>query len=95
MSAQRYLCSDLVTLRLSAADFVVNLEEIWRNGAVVESEVEVQEGAAVEIRAGAVLFAGRIVHVESHEFGWRLEVTFSPLTPWNLETYQPRHMLLI
>jgi len=101
MNLQRYLCSQLVELNISTAEpgfpqdanRIVNLEEIWTNGAVLESEEPVEEGAKVEIRCRAAFFAGSIVHVERHEFGWRLEVEFSPMTPWNAEQFQPEHLL--
>jgi hypothetical protein len=87
MKPQRYLCSELVALRNNSAESVVslvaNLEEIWTTGAVLESEEPVVEGMNLELRCGAALFAGRIVQVERHEFGWRLEIEFSPLTPWS------------
>jgi hypothetical protein len=99
MNPQRYLCSQLVALRNnsgeSAVNLAVNLEEIWTTGAVLESEEPVEEGANMEIRCGSALFAGRILQVERHEFGWRLEVEFSPLTPWSLEKFQPEHLLNI
>ncbi len=95
MKAQRYLCSELVALRIDSMNFFVNLEEIWRSGAVVESETPVEEGSGVEIRPGAVFFAGKAIRVERHEFGWRVEVEFSPLTPWNPEKFRPLHMLAV
>jgi hypothetical protein len=101
MNLQRHLCSQLVELRIGTAglglprdaNFIVNLEEIRTTGAVLESEEPVEEGAKVEIRCGTAFFAGSIVHVERHEFGWRLEMEFSPLTPWSLEKFQPEHLL--
>jgi hypothetical protein len=33
------------------------------------------------------------VRVEAHEIGWRFEVAFSPLTPWNPVEFQPAHLL--
>jgi hypothetical protein len=101
MNLQRYLCSQLVELKIGTAEpgfpqnanRIVNLEEIWTNGAVLESEEPVEDGAKVEIRCGAAFFAGNIVQVERHEFGWRLEMEFSPMTPWNLEHFQPEHLL--
>ncbi len=86
MNPQRYHCSHLVTLRNNSMESAVNLEEIWKSGAVLESEDPVEEGAKVEIRSEKAFFAGRIVQVERHEFGWRFEVEFSPLTPWSPET---------
>jgi hypothetical protein len=101
MNVQRHLCSQLVELRIGTAEpglhqdanFTVNLEEIWTNGAVLESEEPLEEGAKVEIRCETAFFAGSIVHAERHEFGWRLEMEFSPLTPWNVEKFQPEHLL--
>ena len=101
MTPQRYLCSQLVTLRnisgqsavTTGTDLVVNLEEIWESGAVLESEEPLENGARVEIRCGPVFFAGHIVEVEHHELGWRINVEFSPLTPWSLEKFQPQHLV--
>jgi hypothetical protein len=93
MNSQRYLCSQLVALRSSAIDSIVNLEEIWTCGAMLESEEAVQEGAKGESRCERAFFAGRIVQVERHESGWRFEVEFSPLTPWSPEQFRPLHLL--
>jgi hypothetical protein len=93
MNPQRYLCSQLVALRNNSKDSVVNLEEIWKTGAVLESEEPVEQGAQVEIRCDPAFFAGRIVRVEAHESGWRIEVEFSPMTLWNPERFQPEHAL--
>jgi hypothetical protein len=93
VNAPRYLCSDLVTLRIGAAESIVNLEEIGRDGAAIESEDPIVDGVRVEIRCGSVFFSGQVTPVGRHEFGWRVEIEFSPLTPWNPEHFRPRHML--
>lgn len=93
MSTQRYLCSELVALRINSADSTVNLEEIWHEGAAFESDEPVAEGVPVELRCGPAFFSGKVTLVEPHEFGWRVEVEFSPLTPWNPEQFRPQHML--
>ena len=97
MNSQRYLCSHLVALRNnseeSSVHLVANLEEIWATGAVIESEQPVKEGTNMEMRCGSALFAARVVQAERHEFGWRLQVEFSPLTPWSLEQFEPKHLL--
>jgi hypothetical protein len=71
----------------------VNLEEIWREGAILESEDAVKDGVAVEMQCGDVLLAGRVIRIEHHELGWRIEVEFSPETRWDKERFQPQHML--
>jgi hypothetical protein len=91
----RYLCSELVTLKAGSTMFTANLEEIWPEGAVIEAEDAVDDGAHVEIRSGDFLLAGKVVGVELHEFGWRVEVAFSPLTPWDPEKFKPQHLLAL
>ena len=91
----RYLCSELVALKVGSTTSTVNLEEIWPEGAVLEAESAVEDGAHVEIRSGDVLLAGRVAGVELHEFGWRVEVVFSPLTRWDPEKFKPQHLLAL
>ena len=93
MNPQRFFCSHLVALRNNSVESIVNLEEIWENGAVLESEDAVGEGSRVELRCGRAFFAGQIVRVEAHEIGWRFEVAFSPMTPWNPDEFLPAHLL--
>ena len=80
-------------MRIGAAESTVNLEEIGRDGAAIESEDPVADGVGVEVRCGSVFYSGKVTSVEQHEFGWRAEIEFSPLTPWSLEQFRPRHML--
>ena len=93
MAARRYLCSQLVRLTWSGGERVVNLEEIWENGAVLESEEPLHAGVRAEVRAGSCFFAGRVATVGAYEFGWRIELEFSPLTPWSPERFRPDHLL--
>ncbi len=78
------------------ANLIVNLEEIWTNGALLESEESVEEGAKVEIFAAEPHFSPAVSFEAAKRqriFGWRFEVEFSPLTPWNVEKFQPEHLL--
>ena len=82
-----------MTLRCGEFSTIVNLEEIWESGAVLECEDEPPAGVPAEIRCQGVTLCGRLTKVEEHEFGWRAEMEFSPLTPWSPERFQPDHML--
>ncbi|MDP9055401.1 MAG: hypothetical protein M3N93_14045 [Acidobacteriota bacterium] len=93
MNSARYLCSHLVNLRIGAREFTVNLEEIAESGAVLESEEAVTADTKAEIRCAGAFFAGSIVEAEEHDFGWRLTMNFSPLTPWRLEEFEPAHLI--
>jgi hypothetical protein len=95
MDFQRYMCSHLVTLRIGATESIVNLEEIWKTGAILESEEAAEAGRRAEIRADGARFAGDIAEVQEHEFGWRIRMEFSPLTPWRPEIFRPGHLLEI
>ena len=92
----RYLCSHLVRLLVfgpRATEQWANLEEIWCSGAVLECEEKIAGGTLVKISAGDVSFSGCVTAVEGHEFGWQVEITFSPLTPWTIERWRPEHAL--
>ena len=91
MNTPRYLCSHLVRLSADDCDQWVNLEEIWADGAVLECEEEVAAGALVQISSDDQLFVGRVAGVERDEFGWQVEVAFSPLTPWSIDKWAPEH----
>jgi hypothetical protein len=94
MSSARYLCSQLV--RLAVPDLPeqwVTLEEIWEDGAMLESETEVASGVAAMISTDEVSFTGRITAVDRHEFGWQVEITFSPMTRWTMEKWRPDHAI--
>ena len=92
MAERRYLCSELVFLEAAESRVVVNLEEIWTTGAVIECETPVAAGLRFRLRAGSHMFWGAAVRVEPHEFGCRVEVEFSPMTPWKQEEYSPLHL---
>jgi hypothetical protein len=91
MNTPRYLCSHLVRLRVDDCEEWVNLEEIWAGGAVLECEEEVEGGALVRMLSEGGSFMGRVTGVKRTAIGWRVEVAFSPLTPWSIEKWVPEH----
>lgn len=93
MSSARYLCSQLIRLAAGNHTQWANLEEIWDDGAMLECETEVDPGVSATISADDVSFSGRITAVERHEFGWQVEITFSPVTRWTIEKWRPEHAI--
>ena len=88
------MCSQLVRLAVpDVPEQWVTLEEIWDDGAMLECEAEVALGVSALISADDVSFTGRITAVERHEFGWKAEVTFSPMTRWTMEKWRPEHAI--
>lgn len=93
MSAKRYLCSDLVVMQRVSGPCIVNLEEIGESVAVFESEVPFEAREQLALNGGDAQFHGFVQTSEQHEFGWRVEMEFSPLTPWAPERFTPQHLL--
>jgi hypothetical protein len=93
LNPKRYLCSQLVALRCGGETRTVNLEEIWESGAIFETEEPVSSSGWAEFRCGGFTLCGRLTRTEPHEFGWRIEMEFSPLTPWSPERFRPDHLL--
>ncbi|MEP6716381.1 MAG: hypothetical protein ABJC09_12480 [Terriglobia bacterium] len=71
---------------------IVNMEEIWVEGAVLECEESVTAGVQASIEWGGFRLAGLVAEAAAHEFGWRVELEFSPQTPWSPEAAPPAHM---
>ena len=71
----------------------VNLEEIWETGAVLEGEESAPTNVPVDLHCSGVTLCGRVIRAENHEFVWRLEIEFSPLTLWSAEQFRPEHLL--
>ena len=93
MSRVRYLCSHLVTISWDDGATIANLEEIDAAEASLESEIGLAPETMVALRSGAAYFEGKITKAEEHEFGWRICLQFSPLTPWSIERFRPEHLL--
>jgi hypothetical protein len=58
---------------------------------VLECENEVRCGALARISSGDASFEGHVTAVEREEFGWRVELALSELTPWSIEQWRPDH----
>ena len=82
-----------MTLRWGAESRIVNLEEICRNEAALEADAAVPVSTRVTLIAKNSRFHGIVTSTREHEFGWRIRVELSPLTPWSLDAFQPEHLL--
>jgi hypothetical protein len=82
-----------MTLRWGEESRIVNLEEIGRKDAILDTDEPLPESTRVTLHAGNVRFHGTVTLSEKHQFGWRVRIEFSPMTPWSLETFEPEHLL--
>jgi len=88
---KRFLCSDLAVLTVDGEARYVNLEEIWRTGAVLESEEDAAVGARVTLRADGITLKCDVERVQQHEYGYRIEVRFLD-REWTPELFKPAHL---
>ena len=93
MAVNRYLCSELITIARPQGKAIVNLEEIWETGAFFEAESAIDPGETIDLLAREKVFRGQVKNVEHHEFGWRVEMEFSPPVRWTVDDFRPQHML--
>jgi hypothetical protein len=89
----RYLCSELVMLKRDVTQTVVNLEEIWSDGASIEMDDGIEIGKQIDLVCGENQLTGTVARAEKHEFGWRIELQFLPGSRWTPEMFRPGHML--
>jgi hypothetical protein len=88
---KRFLCSDLAVLTVDGEARYVNLEEIWRTGAVVESEEDAEVAARVTLRSGGITMKCDVERVDRHEYGYRIEIRFID-REWTPELFKPAHL---
>lgn len=93
----RLLCSDLVTLSWrdpagKSRQEIVNLEDISRSGACLQSEVAVEEKTKVEITMGAITLRGQVRYSRRDELGYFIGVLFESGSRWSKEAYEPKHL---
>lgn len=91
---KRYLCSDLFRIRGTGGwRGWANLEEIWRNGAVLESEGPIPLGQKLLLRKGQGKLWAQVENCVAHEFGYRVELKFLFDSTWTPAVFVPAHLL--
>lgn len=103
----RWLCSELVQLHWPDAagrrcTQIVNLEEIWREGAQVEAEEALAEGLSVSLTRMADAGPDAVLAAELHGViascleigtGFAVEILFSAGSAWHPGQFPPAHAL--
>jgi len=96
-SRARYLCSELVKVEWQSQaggfDAVAILEEIWADGACVQTLQPMQPGARVWIVARRALFLGTLTECRVLDDGYFSRVAFDSECRWSRRSYKPEHMI--
>jgi hypothetical protein len=94
----RMLCAQLVELvyRDSAGvrrRRIVNLDDISRAGACIQSDVAISEGTDVRLHCGSDEFEGTVRYCGFRDGSYFLGLEFAGNTHWCREEFEPEHLL--
>jgi hypothetical protein len=96
-SKTRYLCSELVKVewqnKTGSFDMAGILEEIWADGACVQTLSPMETGMRVWIVARRTLFLGTLTGCEFVQDGYFSQVAFDSESRWSLRSFKPEHMV--
>jgi len=96
-SKARYLCSELVKVewqdKTGAFDATGILEEIWAEGACVQTLAPMRPGARVWIVARRALFLGTLTRCDFLHNGYFSRVAFDAESRWSMRSFKPEHMV--
>ncbi len=96
-SKARYLCSELVKVEwrndAGATAKTGILEEIWAEGACVQSAEPLRIGTRVRILARRVLFLETVMECALAMDGYCSQLKFDEDSRWSSRRYKPEHMV--
>jgi hypothetical protein len=96
-SKARYLCSELIRVAwqntTGAFDATGILEEIWADGACVQTLAPIEPGTRVWIVARRILFVGTLTDCEFVRDGYFSRVAFDSESRWSMRSFKPEHMV--
>jgi len=98
MSAKtRYLCSELIKLewqtKAGSFDTIAILEEIWTEGARVQTMAFLQPGTKVSVVARKALLRGTLTDCDFQGDGYFSRIIFHENSQWTRQNFKPEHLL--
>jgi hypothetical protein len=98
-SEPRFMCSESVNILVNDGgtleEGIANLEDISPSGACVHLEEAVRVGANIEILCSTCSFKGTVRNCRYTVAGFDVGMEFANAKAWNLERYEPKHLLLV
>jgi len=94
---RRYLCSELIKVEWQDETGALRatgiLEEIWADGACIQTLAAMQPGTKVWIVARCTFFLGTLTECEAQPDGYFSRVAFDPESRWSQRSFKPEHMV--
>jgi len=96
-SEPRYMCADLVKIRIQEAsgsrEEIANLEDISASGACVQLEAAAMEGADIEMTCAKCCLKGKVQYCRFAQTGYDVGIMFDRSGSWNRRRFMPKHLL--
>jgi hypothetical protein len=92
------LCSEIVNVHLQPAEgrnrvLKANLEEIWREGAILWTDVRIRQSTSLWFLGGGLELRGQVVAQRLlRGLGYMVEMRFHPGCSWSEQKYRPKHL---
>jgi hypothetical protein len=97
-SEPRFMCSEPVNILVNdggtLAEGLANLEDISPSGACVHLDEAIRVGANIEIICSTCSFKGTVRNCRYTVAGFDVGMEFTIPKAWNLERFEPKHLLL-
>jgi hypothetical protein len=98
-SEPRFMCSEPVNILVNdgstLAEGIANLEDISPSGACVHLDEAIRVGANIEIICSTCSFKGTVRNCRYTVAGFDVGMEFTTPKAWNLERFEPKHLLLV
>jgi hypothetical protein len=98
-SEPRFMCSEPVNILVNdggaLAEGIANLEDISPSGACVHLHEAIRVGANIEIVCSSCSFKGTVRNCRYTVAGFDVGMEFANAKAWNLQRYEPKHLLLV
>jgi hypothetical protein len=98
-SEPRFMCSDLVKVRISdaagAREETANLEDISASGACIQLEAAALEGSDIEMVCAKCRLKGKVSYCRFAALGYDVGIAFDERGSWNPRRFVPKHLLEI
>jgi hypothetical protein len=92
------LCSEIVNVHLQPAEgrnrvLKANLEEIWREGAILWTDARIRQSTSLWFLGGGLELRGQVVAQRLlRGLGYMVEMRFHPGCSWSEQKYRPKHL---
>jgi hypothetical protein len=97
-SDEHFLCLDMVCVSWTSGSLKASSEcaivmEIWRSGAILQTDAAIPEDAVVTLAAPSGPVHAKVSECTQDDYGFLVEVVLQPSEQWFPNAYKPVHLM--